>query len=118
MSSVVSITPIVYKNNFAKLAEELREDAERAVEKSAAAIEARAKQLAPVDSGNLRSSIQVTDYTIGRDGYAKFVGTHVHYAPYQEYGTSRGVPPHPFMTPAADEERPKFAEALKEIFSK
>ncbi len=27
------------------------------------------------------------------------VGTPVPYAPYHEYGTSRGIPPRPFMTP-------------------
>ena len=113
---MISITNKVYSNNFARLADEFRDRAIRAVKESAAVIESNAKVLAPVDTGNLRSSIQTSEYYIGRDGYALLVGTHVHYAPYQEYGTATGVPAHPFLTPAADMERPVLELRLSEIF--
>lgn len=39
----------------------------------------------------------------------------VDYGIYQEFGTSRGVPPHPFMTPALEAVRSQFLEGLKQI---
>lgn len=113
---MISVTTKVHSNKFSHLADEFREKAIRAVRESAHVIESNAKILAPVDTGNLRSSIQVSEYEIGRDGYALLVGTHVHYAPYQEYGTATGIPAHPFLTPAADMERPVLELRLSEIF--
>lgn len=61
-------------------------------------VESAAKRLAPVDTGRLRSSIT---WRLERDsaGLMAVVGTNVHYAPYQEFGTSR-MPAHPFLRPA------------------
>ena len=39
----------------------------------------------------------------------------VDYGIYQEFGTSRGVPPHPFMTPALEAVRNPFLEGLKQV---
>lgn len=39
----------------------------------------------------------------------------VHYGIYQEFGTSRGVPPHPFMTPALEAVREPFRRGLQQI---
>jgi HK97 gp10 family phage protein len=41
------------------------------------------------------------------------VGTNVEYAAAQEYGTSRGVPAHPYLRPAFDENRDKVADEIK-----
>jgi len=90
-------------------------------------IEARAKELVPVDTGTLRDSIEAHPITeTGRApaggtvfngqtfGGGQFlpaearggwtVSTDVEYAPYVEYGTSgdHATPPQPFMRPAAD----------------
>jgi HK97 gp10 family phage protein len=66
---------------------------------------AKARQLAPVDTGALRDSI---DYIIlhnegqGRSELRIMIG--VSYGIYQEFGT-RNIPPHPFIRPALLEAR-------------
>lgn len=66
-------------------------------------VERRAKQLSPVDTGRLRSSIA---HKQGRDSRGPYVeiGTSVSYAGFVEFGT-RYQPPQPFL-------RPAFAEAI------
>lgn len=39
----------------------------------------------------------------------------VEYGVYQEFGTSRGVPPHPFITPAIERTRPAFEAGWKQV---
>jgi len=88
----------------------------------------KAKELSPIETGTLRRSIHVgghtaltSDFEQGNPEYSDLgerepktvvVGTNVEYAPYQEYGTSRGVPAHPYMKPAMDIERDNV---LKEV---
>lgn len=45
----------------------------------------------PVDTGRLRSSI-VPSVSANRDSVKGIVGSNVEYAPFQEFGTRRGVP--------------------------
>lgn len=61
-------------------------------------VERKAKQLAPVDTGRLRSSITST---VGQDSQGLYatVGTNVHYARHIEFGT-RFMSAHPFLRPA------------------
>lgn len=47
-------------------------------------VEGTAKELCPVDTGNLRGSI---NYQMGDDGLSVIVGTPVEYAPFVEFGT-------------------------------
>lgn len=65
-----------------------------------------ARGLAPVDTGALRGSIDVTV-----SGLSAEVGSDIRYAGYVEYGTS-DTAPQPFMGPAADQAEPAFIEAL------
>lgn len=65
-----------------------------------------AQGMAPVDTGELRDSIQIS-YGKSSDGIYADIGSDVFYAGYQELGTSRN-PPHPFL-------RPALAAALAEI---
>lgn len=66
--------------------------------KRAIRVERMAKHLAPVDTGRLRASIGWR-LEVDTRGLVALVGTDVHYAPYQEFGTSR-MPAHPFLRPA------------------
>lgn len=61
-------------------------------------VERAAKQLCPVDTGRLRSSVT---HELDRDGQGivGVVGTDVDYAPYVEFGTSRASA-QPFLRPA------------------
>ncbi len=71
--------------------------------KRALRVHRRAKQLAPVDTGRLRSSVE---YEVGRDsrGLVARIGTDVHYAIYLEFGTRR-MTPRAFLRPALDAAR-------------
>lgn len=66
-------------------------------------VESRAKHLAPVDTGRLRSSITHEMGTEGGDLVGR-VGTNVEYARHQELGTSR-MAAQPFLRPALDAAR-------------
>ena len=85
-----------------------------ALEVSALVVEGAAKNLAPVDTGNLRNSIT---HVIDSQGKAARVGTNVHYGPYVELGTSK-MAAQPYLSPALDQNkgniRKIFADAIKE----
>lgn len=61
-------------------------------------VDRMAKQLAPVDTGRLRSSIT---WKLGHDGLGLYaqIGSNVEYAIFQELGTSH-MPAHPFLRPS------------------
>lgn len=66
--------------------------------KKALQVEARAKRLCPVDTGNLRASI-TSAIDVDGDTITAVVGTNVAYAPYVEFGTVR-MNAQPFLLPA------------------
>ena len=79
---------------------------ERAIEKgltgAALLVEGDAKLRTPVDTGNLRSSL---NHTV--EPTEATVGTNVEYAPYVEFGTVRQAP-QPYLRPALDENKAKI----------
>lgn len=78
------------------------------VEEAAAAIESKAVARAPVDTANLRNSIERRM----TGAYEAEVATNVEYAIYQEFGTryQQGTP---YMRPAVDEFRSQLAREAK-----
>lgn len=80
-----------------------------AIRKAAHDIEAQAKVRAPVDTGNLKNSIQAS----GSDVEWR-VDSPAEYSLYQEMGTRR-MAAHPFMIPAVEIVRPVFLAALKSL---
>lgn len=68
---------------FDDAADEVDDAIERALLKTALAIESDAKRLAPVDTGNLRKSIEARQVSPSK----YVIGTPLEYAPYVEYGT-------------------------------
>lgn len=85
--------------------------AEAAVTATVAMIEASAKGQAPVDTGNLRNSIQ--GQSGGLEGR---VNCGASYGIYQEFGTYK-MAAQPFMVPAAEAARGPFMAAVAEIVS-
>ena len=81
------------------------------VSKAAHDVEAHAKMVVPVDTGNLRNSIQTK---LEAGGFRGIVATNVEYSIYVEYGTRR-MGAQPYMVPAAEAVRPQFIEAMKKI---
>ena len=70
------------------------------LQRRALQVDRAAKQLCPVDTGRLRSSIT---NEIGQDseGLVATIGTNVEYAPHVELGTSK-MAAQPFLLPALD----------------
>ncbi|WP_435744908.1 HK97-gp10 family putative phage morphogenesis protein [Nocardioides sp. SYSU DS0663] len=88
-----------------------------ALRRTALAIEADAKALAPVDTGALQGSISTTISGDGRHGaMAAEIGPTVDYGVYQEYGTSTQAGT-PFLGPAFDRQVPGYTAALAQLAS-
>jgi HK97 gp10 family phage protein len=89
--------------------------ASQVVRKSAFDVEAAGKQFAPVDTGNLRSSITTS---IDGDGRSRLIaaeiGPEASYGGFVEWGTSR-TPPQAYMGPALDRVSPGFVAAMGSI---
>lgn len=98
-------------NRFPELSAQLQARAEQIVTKAAFDVEAEAKTVVPVDTGNLKNSIQ----TAKVEPLKAIVHTGtVEYAEYVEYGTSR-MAAQPYMTPAAEAVRPAYHRAWQEL---
>lgn len=73
-----------------------------------------AAKYAPVDTGRLKNSLS---YQVVDSENAVYIGTNVDYAPYQEFGTNRGVPGRHFIqigcTAHLDEYKKMIEDALK-----
>ena len=80
---------------------------EAVVAKAALDTEARAKMLAPVDTGNLKNSIGSSI-----QGTHAEVGPTAKYGEFVEMGTSR-TPAQPYMGPATDVVAPQMIKALE-----
>lgn len=78
--------------------------------------ETYAKQLCPVDTGNLRNSI--THQRSGEN--SEVVGTNVEYAPYVELGHHQGgkfYPGRPYLRPAAEDHGPEYVRIFKTVMN-
>lgn len=86
-----------------------------AVRATAARVEAEAKQFAPVDTGNLRSSIGTDIVGDSRSAAVEAqVGPTATYGRFVELGTSR-MAPRAYLGPAFDRAQPGFVAALEQI---
>lgn len=99
----------VVSNKFPELAKRSPAKASAAVRKASYDLEAHAKAVVPVDTGNLKNSIRSW---FSADGLTAYVGTHVEYAPYVEFGT-RKMAARPYLRPAAEAVRSPFIQAVE-----
>ena len=82
----------------------------QAVQIAARNVETRAKEIVPVDTGNLMNSI-----TAKSESESEWrVSTNVDYADDVEFGTSR-MKGRPYLVPALEQERPRLEKAVVEI---
>ena len=95
---------------LARLTELSDREARRVVAEVAYEIEADAKELCPVDTGRLRSSITTA---LAATYPGAEVGTNVEYAPYVEFGTYRQQA-QPYLTPAAETNRETLRRRIEE----
>lgn len=84
-----------------------------ALQKVANDIKTDAKILAPVDTGNLRSSVTYETRALANTIVAE-IGPTAEYAIYQELGTST-QPPQAFLGPASDRHIPLLEQAIAQI---
>ena len=66
---------------------------------------------APVDTGRLKNSISSA---VVESEKAVYIGTNVEYAPYQEFGTSRGVPGTHFLQFGASAHQAEYKTLLEQ----
>ena len=102
--------------DLTKAAHNVGPAAQAVVRKSAVDGVRVAKNLAPVDTGNLKNSISHSDLRgVGQSGtLAAEFGPTADYGVYVEHGTSR-MAPQPFMGPAADAITPAFEQAMAQL---
>jgi len=86
------------------------------VRKTALDTERDAKALAPVDTGNLRSSIG-TDVTDTGSSVAAEIGPTAHYGLFVEVGTSK-MAAQPYMGPSLDRNGPLMERAFDQIIDR
>ena len=96
-----------FESNLRNVESELRRRREQATEAIGLFVEGEAKLLAPVDTGNLRSSMSHTS-----DDEKATIGTNVEYAIFLEKGTSRQKA-QPFLTPAAENNKDKITQLAR-----
>ncbi len=107
---------------------------EASVQAACQLIEDRAKELVPVDAGDLQSSIHSTVQETGKT-IVGTVGTDLYYGPYVEFGTGiagsaspgagpgpytpgwPGMPAQPYMRPATDEARGAILDLFRSNIS-
>ena len=77
---------IEFTDNSQRILQEFESAAIRALERCGNQAEGYAKDLAPVDTGNLRNGIS---HLVDSEELVAYVGTDVEYAPYVELGTGK-----------------------------
>jgi HK97 gp10 family phage protein len=114
MSQKGGVTWIVKKNRLPELAAELKTFAPIHNAETGFAIEYRAKQKAPFDTGFLRKNIG-TEVHAG--GNLVLVRARAEYSGYQEFGT-RYQSGTKFLRPAVEEQTPEFIDGWKKFFDR
>lgn len=124
------------EDNSEAVLEALKAAALRALERCGLQAEGYAKDLTPVDTGNLRNSIT---HQVSEDGLEVYIGTNVEYAPYAELGTgiyaeggggrptpwvyqdekgqwhwTRGNPAQPFLKPAVADHAQTYRNIIED----
>lgn len=116
---------VITLDRFPEIIAALPELAQQAMKESAGDIEAAAKTKAPIDDGDLRDSIKARKESA--EAWVVEVGQF--YGRFVEYGTAGpyvlggkykgathpGLPARPFLTPAAESERPEFVAEMKRL---
>lgn len=98
------------KNRLPELARNVRPRAIAVINEHARIVASLAKQLAPVDTGNLRDSIAVSETGLG----TVRVEVGAEYAHFVELGTTKS-PAQPFLLPAVENDRPHLLRDLAKV---
>lgn len=107
----IEIKSVRIESNVDEVTEALEEKVEAWLEAIGLDAEGTAAQKAPVDTGRLKDSIS---HAVVPSEKAVYIGTNVEYAPYQEFGTSRGVPGKHFLQFGATAHQSEYKSLLEE----
>lgn len=125
---------VVFNDYSADVLNEFHDAVLRALERCGSQAEGYAKDLAPVDTGNLRNSIS---HTVDEDEPAVYIGSNTSYAPYVELATgiyaeggrptpwvyqddegkwhwTRGNPAQPFLKPAVADHAQTYRNIIED----
>lgn len=111
----MGVTILLETRKLKSVAARFPAEVDAIVRATALAIEGDAKQLAPVDTGNLRGSIKMVD-AVPMDGKAEVV-VGAEYGLYVERGT-RYSRAQPFLGPAVQRHRAAFEAALAALLAR
>lgn len=100
-----------FEDNSPKVKRQMKEAEKKWLKAAALVIESQAKSITPVDTGNLRSSIN--HKVLENEAQ---VGTNTDYAPHVEFGTSRQRA-QPYLRPAFKNKREEVAKLLQKYLS-
>lgn len=121
-------------DNSGEILREFSEAVQRALERVGEQAEGYAKDLAPVDTGQLRNSIS---HAVDESEPAAYIGTNLEYAPYVELGTgqynpqgrptpwvyqdakgdwhwTKGNPAQPFLKPAVSDHAQTYRNIIED----
>lgn len=102
----------ITQDNSGQVLSDFRTQKRRALIALGETAERHAKEETPVRTGRLRNSI-----THQEDENATYVGTNVKYAPYIEFGTSRGIKARHMIKNAAYNHNQEYEQIIKAAFS-
>lgn len=130
---------VEFNSNLGEVLKGSEEAIARAAEIIGGMAESYAKELCPVDTGNLRNSIT---HTTENNGKTVVIGSAVTYAPYVELGTGKyaeggggrqtpwryqdkdgkwhttsGIPARPYLRPAVENHIRTYQDVLKQVFN-
>lgn len=108
MAKVVEVT---IEDNSEEVLESMNEQVLAWLEAIGEDAAGTAADKAPVDTGRLKGSISSA---VVADEKAAYIGTNVEYAPYQEFGTSRGIKGKHFLQFGATAHQAEYKSLLEQ----
>lgn len=105
--------PVIFNSNVNAAKDAAAQAMARALEICGGKAETYAKQLCPVDTGNLRNSITHQQ----EDEKTEIIGTNVSYAPFVELGTVK-MKARPFLRPAAENHGAEYKAVIERELAK
>lgn len=100
-----------FTSNKAAILRSAKASIDRALEILGGTAEGYAKQLCPVDTGNLRNSIAHERSTSEEN--TMLVGSNVHYAPFVELGTVK-MTARPYLRPAIENHTSEYKKIVEQ----
>ena len=100
--------PVIFNSHVKQAQDAVTAAMARALEICGGKAETYAKQLCPVDTGNLRNSITHAQ----EDEKTEVIGTNVEYASYVEFGTVK-MKARPYLRPAAENHSAEYKAIIE-----